>query len=325
MKRILLTGAVVLVANSMHIVPAYADFWSKTWKELGNAGRDINREAIKIGKKLEENAQAVEREFCDIMTFGGSSRGDAGCNVSAGYGRDNQGTYTYDPNNPETKYRGNEGDKNDGPTDQKLSEMARNLQESQIKTWEYEDEDVYGIKRFLLPDTSLGEAWPDASKNVASPTKSGEIRPCCKGGAGGFLATRNDKGDLRFHAGTDYTAKVGEVIYAPVSGWVERVKAPGRPGLSGLLLVNDKGYSASVYYIDPTPEIKTALATPTKDGITKNRYEVKAGSTVIGHAQDLHPAYPADVPQHVHVTLTDPQGNPVAPDGQTRIKKTPKK
>jgi murein DD-endopeptidase MepM/ murein hydrolase activator NlpD len=202
--------------------------------------------------------------------------------------------------------------------------MVRNFQESQITTWEYQDQDVYGIRRFLPPNTTIGEAWPNAEKELRPPTKPGEVRPCCKGGAGGFLATRNDHGSIRFHAGTDYVDRPGDPIYAPMSGWVERIKNPGRPGLSGLLVTNEKGYTASIYYVEPSKEIRNALKTPTVDGVTKNRYRVEAGKTVIGFAQDLHPMYPADVPQHVHVTLTDPGGNPVAPDGKVRIRKTPK-
>jgi hypothetical protein len=101
-------------------------------------------------------------------------------------------------------------------------------------------------------------------------------------------------------------------------------------GLSGLLITNDKGYTASIYYIQPTKEILDSLAVKTTDGITKNRFHVEAGQTIIGTAQDIHnqdiqpSPYPPNVPQHVHVTLTDSQGNPVAPDGKTRINKTPK-
>jgi hypothetical protein len=194
--------------------------------------------------------------------------------------------------------------------------MARNLQDSQIQTWEYQDEDVYGIRRFLLPDKTIGEAWPNAENELRPPTQTGEVRPCCKGGAGGFLATREDHGSLRFHAGTDYVDKVGDPIFSPMTGWIERVKNPGRQGMTGVLITNDRGYTASVYYIQPAQEISTALQRGEK-------VTVEAGKTVIGTAQDLHPAYPADVPQHVHVTLEDPQGNPVAPDGKTRIRKTP--
>jgi hypothetical protein len=201
--------------------------------------------------------------------------------------------------------------------------MARNFQESQITTWQYKDEDVYGIRRFLLPNTTIGEAWPNADKELRPPTKTGEVRPCCKGGAGGFLATRNDHGSIRFHAGTDYVDRPGDPIYATMNGWIERIKNPGAPGLSGLLITNDKGYTSSIYYVEPSKEVANALKIPSVDGITKNRFHVEARKTVVGYAQDIHPAYPADVPQHVHVTLTDSVGNAVSPDGKGRILKTP--
>ncbi|MCT2580922.1 hypothetical protein P3C33_27710 [Mesorhizobium sp. P16.1] len=310
------------------------DFWSKTWREINNAGKDINKGAIAIGKGVEHLGQEigkgaehlgneVNKEFCDLMTMGRYSKGEASCGTNAGVGYDEQGTYTYNPSEPDQKYRGSSGDRNNGPSDQRLSEMARSLHESQIATWEYEDEDVYGIRRFLLPDKTLGEAWPNAERELRPVTSSGEIRPCCKGGGGGFLATRADHGSLRFHAGVDYVNRAGDPLFSPMDGWVERIKNPGRPGLSGLLIVNEKGYKASIYYVEPTAAIRQAISTKTVDGITKNRFKVTAGETVIGIAQDIHPAYPADVPQHVHVTLEDPAGNPVSPDGRTRLRRTP--
>jgi hypothetical protein len=334
MKRHLKSVVVALSLSVITATPSKADFWSKTWHEVQNAGKELNKGAIAAGKGVEHLGQEIgktadhlggeiNKQFCDIMTLGQYSEGKAGCGTNAGIGHDSQGTYTYDPANPDQKYRGSSSDRNDTPSDQRLSEMARDFQESQIATWEYEDEDVYGIKRFLLPNTTIGEAWPNAEKELSPPTLTGEIRPCCKGGSGTFLATRDDHGSLRFHAGVDYVDHVGDPIYAPMTGWVERLKNPGRPGLSGLLIMNSRGYTASVYYVEPTTEITTALNTPTIDGVTKNRYQVEAGKTVIGYAQDLHPTYPASVPQHVHVTLTDSHGNPVSPDGRTRIRKTP--
>lgn len=311
----------ILVGLLMMTSVGRADFWSKTWHEIKNAGRDINKAAIAVGKGAEKAADGASREFCDLMTLGQYSQGNASCGINAGVGRDAQGTYTYDPQNPDQKYRGSTSDKNDGPSDQRLTEMARSFQESQIRTWEYQDEDVYGIRRFLLPNTVIGEAWPNAERELRPPTKTGEVRACCKGGAGGFLATREDHGSIRFHAGTDYVNQAGDPIYAPMSGTVQRMKNPGRPGLNGLLITNEKGYSASVYYVQPSKEIETSLKRSESKG--GRPFRVEAGKTVIGSAQDLHPAYPADVPQHVHVTLQDPQGNPVAPDGKVRIRKTP--
>lgn len=297
-------------------------FWSKTFKEINNAGRDINRAAITVGKALEKAAQdvgagaehfgkEVTREFCDLMTLGQASQGKAGCHINAGVGVDNQGPFTYDPSKPDEKYRGT-----DDKTAEPVIQMTTLIQGSRTETWEYEDQDVFGISRFLPPNKTIGEAWPGADKELKPPTVSGRVRDCCNGGGGGFLATRNDRGNIRFHAGVDYLTQVGEPIYAPTSGWVERVKNPGRPGLYGVLIRNDKGYTASVYYVEPTREIRDALD-------NKQRFAVVAGKTIIGRAQNLHPAYPDEVPQHVHVTLTDPQGNPVAPDGRTRINKTP--
>lgn len=130
---------------------------------------------------------------------------------------------------------------------------------------------------------------------------------------------------IRFHGGVDYISKVGEPIFATMSGWIEREAHPykeeDRRGLSGVIIRNERGYTSTIFYVEPTPEIRESLRTPTTDGITKDRYRVEAGVTVIGHAQDLHPIYPENVPEHVHVTMRDPLGHPVSPDGKIRLTK----
>jgi len=283
----------------------HADFWSRNVAPIGKAiekgahdagkaiekgtqdtGKAIEKGAHDTGNAIEKGAQDTgkgldhfgtefEKAFCDFFTAGRASQGEAGCNVNGGVGYDSdRGTYTYDPANPEQKYYGDETAKSSSEADKNLKEFAKYLNDSQIKTWEYEDNDVYGISRFLPPDTVLGEAWPNAAKEVSAPTSSGKIRPCCQGGGGGFLSPRNDHGKVRFHAGTDYETAAGEPIVSPVTGWVERIKNPGRKGLSGLLILNDKGYSASVYYIDPTPEINLRLA------LTKN-FRFKLGRRLL--------------------------------------------
>ena len=53
-------------------------------------------------------------------------------------------------------------------------------------------------------------------------------------------------------------------------------------------------------------------------------FEVKAGETVIGKAQDLHPIYPPEVPNHVLVVMTDPKGNLIDPSGKILDDRAPK-
>jgi hypothetical protein len=60
--------------------------------------------------------------------------------------------------------------------------------------------------------------------------------------------------------------------------------------------------------VQPTPAIIEALAH--HQAIT-----VKAGDK-IGSAQDIHIAYPANVQQHVHVTVKDVEGHFVYPKGK---------
>jgi hypothetical protein len=302
------------------VSPAHAGFWERLQKVYEDVRKFFSRTAGDVEKGLDHFGREFEKEFCDFFTAGRASRGEAGCGINGGVGVDKEGVYTYDPQQPDQKFRGTSRDPAKTEEDRLLGEFARFVSESQIRTWEYEDQDVHGIRRFLPPDAVLGEAWPDGAHALKPPTKSGTIRPCCKGGGGGFLSPRSDNGKIRFHAGVDYLAVPGEPIYEPASGSIERIKNPGRPGLAGLLIVDAAGYSASIYYVEPTPEIKEKLLHPSPDS---EKIKVEAGQTLIGHAQAIHPIYPADVPNHVHVTLTDPNGNPVSPDARMRIKKTP--
>ena len=181
---------------------------------------------------------------------------------------------------------------------------------------EYEDRDVHNFRRFLLPNAELGVGFPEKEKLVP-PTKSGEIRPCClKGGGGGFLADRRDKTKLRFYGGTDYLTKPGEPIYATIDGWVEMRKDSAQ-GASG-------PRPAQRGWLSRDPLFRRACA-PDRQGVEgQNRFAVKAGETVLGKAQDLHPVYPAEVPNHVHVIMSDPKGNPIDPSGKILLERAPK-
>jgi len=60
-------SAAALAIFVLQPTPAHADFWSKTKKELGNAGRDINREANKVYNKTVDNLH-------NVATLGGHGR-----------------------------------------------------------------------------------------------------------------------------------------------------------------------------------------------------------------------------------------------------------
>ncbi|MGE0242245.1 MAG: hypothetical protein AB7S59_26280, partial [Parvibaculaceae bacterium] len=176
--------------------------------------------------------------------------------------------------------------------------------------------DDHHFRPFLQPGAKLGEGFPEKEK-LMPPTKSGEVRPCClKGGGGSFLDDRREKTKLRFYGGTDYLTKPGEPVYATIDGWIERRKDP-RKDLQGVVLRSADGYRSAIYFVELAPEIDQALA-------SKSRFTVKAGETVLGTAQDLHPIYPADVPNHVFVAMSDPKGNLIDPSGKILVERAPK-
>lgn len=282
-------------------------------KGIKHFGKEFNKEAIEAGKTLERAAQdvghgldhffgEVEKEFCNVMTLGAYKEGDASCGVSAGVGADSEGVYTYNPDNPEDKFR------------LPNSPHGRDyLVDMQMRFYEYDFEDAFGIRRFLPADYVPGDPWPSDGGPLAAPTASGEVRGKDAKGGGSFLAPRwDEKAErIRFHGGVDYATTPGEPIYAPISGYVVRYKNP-RAGFKGLLLRTDNGYTASVFYVVPDRTIVDAL----KRG---ERVRVAAGQTAIGTAADVRTHYGPKITNHVHVTLEDPQSRRVSPDGSMVI------
>ncbi|MBK1870320.1 hypothetical protein [Taklimakanibacter albus] len=325
LNRLALCCAALIVFSGLHVAPASADLLGDIGTGVRKTGKAIERGAKKAGKAVKEGAEDageaigrgarklgrdLERGYCNLTS-------DRDCRVNARVGRDKQGPYTYDPKNPSKKYRGDETDPAQTDRDKQLSGFAAYVKNKDLTEAEIDDRDVHGFRRFLAPNAKLGVAYPDAQKALKAPTKSGEIRPCCqKGGGGPFLTDRLDKSKLFFAGGTEYLTKVDEPVYAPLTGWVEKEEDP-RNNFAGLVLRDDKGYRATVSFLRLTPEIEQALKSNT-------RYTVKAGETVIGHAQDLHPAYPPEVPNHVYVTMSDPKGDLIDPAGKITLKRVPK-
>jgi hypothetical protein len=309
LKRLALCFTLLVVFSAVEAAPLKADLLGgikKAGRAIGegveDAGQAIGRGARKLGRDM-------ERGYCRLTK-------DRDCRVNSNVARDKKGTYAYDPKNPKKKYRGDETDPKATERDKQLSKFAAYVKTKELTPSEIEDRDVYKFRRFLLPNAKLGMGFPEKEKLVP-PTKSGEIRPCCeKGGGGGFLTDRLDKSQLRFYGGSDYLTKPGDPIYATIDGWVEMRKHP-RKEFEGVLLRNEEGYRVSIYFVELAPEIETAL----KDN---KRYEVKAGETVLGKAEDLHPTYPPEVPNHVHVVMSDPKGNPIDPSGKILLERAPK-
>jgi murein DD-endopeptidase MepM/ murein hydrolase activator NlpD len=302
---------------------------------MGHLGEEINKEAIKAGKTVEQGADHLGKEiniaaiksgeaatrfgkefekgFCDAMTLGGYSRGEASCGVSAGVGRDQQGPYTFDPSKPDEKHRGDSRAKSETPSAKELDRMARILNAGPPHYYEYDFEKVFGLERFMPGNYKLGIPWPNSEGPIAAPTREGIVRSRDKIGGGGFLAPRIDKktGAARFHVGIDYVAMPGQKIMSPVTGDIVRTKNPGKAGLTGLEVKTAGGYVASIFYVAPTQEVSKAIAA----GGTEHRaMHVEAGKTVIGYAQDLSERYGQDITNHVHVTLQDPQGKYIDPE-----------
>ena len=223
------------------------------------------------------------------------------------------GTTHFNPQAPDEKYRGVE----QNPKNKDLEEFAKFINRDLIITHEEiqaaNDLSTLKVRRYLPGGYRLGAPWPDIDK-VQPPTKSGIIRgrdAKAIDGGGNYLAIRYDNqlNRYRYHAGTDYVTQPGEDIFSPVDGTIIRQQRP-RPELDGLL-IDHSGYSASVFYVQPTGEIKEAL----------RRHEtvrVTAGQK-IGTAQDIRSVYGTEMTNHVHVTLRDQTGRYVSPDGKLTV------
>jgi hypothetical protein len=292
-----------------------------------------------IGKGIEHLGREVEKEFCNLMTAGAYKQGRASCGVNAGLGHDDQGAYTFDPQRPDTKYRGSVPAGSVPPSDRALADLAALLAASKPHYYEYDFADAFGVSRFLPPSYRLGEAWPESAGPIATPTRAGVIRRADAQGGGSFLSIRGAKGKegYGFHGGEDYVTMPNERIYSPVSGEIERLKPPGKRGLLGLEIRAPNGYTSTVFYVAPTKSIMEALADKSAGRPVRQPevLRVTAGQTVIGHAQDLTlpGRYGATMTNHVHVTLEDAQKRRVAPsdpkvvirpgpDGEHRVRRS---
>jgi hypothetical protein len=302
--------------STVHSLPASADFVTDIKRGARKAGNAIERGVKQTGRAIErgvrKTGQAIEYGYCDTFT----DKSDRRCRMESGVGYDKKGTYTYDPKNPKKKYRGDKSDPALTERDKELNEFAAFVKNKEVTAAEVEDRDVHHFRPFLQPNARLGLGFPEKEK-LMPPTKSGEMRPCClAGGGGSFLNDRREKTKLRFYGGTDYLTKPGDPVYATIDGWIERRKDP-RKGLQGVVLRSEDGYRSAIYFVELTPEIDKAL-------VAKSRFNVKAGETVLGKAQDVHPVYPADVPNHVLVVMSDPKGNLIDPSGKILAERAPK-
>jgi hypothetical protein len=316
LSRFAFCFAALLAFSGVHAVPASADLIGDIKTGARKAGRVIKKGVEDTGHAIKRGGRKLgselERGYCDTFT----DKSDRQCRVESGVGYDKKGTYTYDPKNPKQKYRGDKTDPAKTERDKQLNKFAEFVKNKEVTKAEIEDRDVHHFLPFLQPNVKLGEGFPEKEK-LMPPTKSGEIRPCClQGGGGSFLNDRREKTKLRFYGGTDYLTKPGDPVYATIDGWVERRKDP-RKDLEGVIVRNEAGYRSSIYFVELTPEVEKALTGTA-------HFEVKAGETVLGKAQDLHPAYPPEVPNHILVVMSDPKGNLIDPTGKILLERAPK-
>jgi murein DD-endopeptidase MepM/ murein hydrolase activator NlpD len=132
----------------------------------------------------------------------------------------------------------------------------------------------------------------DGQPDVADPTGR-EPRDVDAYGEGRFHAGRD--GGARRHEGVDYVASAGQVVDAPISGYVTKIGYAYR-GDHTLQFVEIENQAlhlqARVFYVDP---------------------DVVVGQTVgvghpIGHAHSLQKKYPHGITDHVHLEIADGRG-----------------
>ena len=141
----------------------------------------------------------------------------------------------------------------------------------------------------------------DGKADVADPTGR-EPRDVDAYGEGRFHASRD--GGARLHEGVDYVARAGQVVDAPISGYVTKIgyAYPGDEVLRFVEIENPALHlQARVFYVDP---------------------DVAVGDTVavgrpIGHAHTLQQKYPGGIVDHIHLEIADRRGRKL--DAETLI------
>jgi murein DD-endopeptidase MepM/ murein hydrolase activator NlpD len=135
-----------------------------------------------------------------------------------------------------------------------------------------------------------GDGAPDfANPTGAAPRGHDDF------GDGEFGARRD--GGSRSHEGVDYTAKAGQDVHAPISGYVTKIgyAYSGSSDLKFVEITNPAlGYVARAFYVTPGVEVGQS---------------VRLGQT-IGRDQSLQGHYPG-ITDHVHLEVMQPGGERV--------------
>jgi murein DD-endopeptidase MepM/ murein hydrolase activator NlpD len=132
----------------------------------------------------------------------------------------------------------------------------------------------------------------DGRADVADPTGR-EPRDVDAYGEGRFHAPRD--GGSRRHEGVDYVAQPGQVVEAPISGYVTKIgyAYPGDSTLKFIEIENPALHlQARVFYVDPDVSVGQAVAV----------------GGPIGRAHTLQKKYPGGIIDHVHLEIADGRG-----------------
>lgn len=132
----------------------------------------------------------------------------------------------------------------------------------------------------------------DGRPDFANPTgNSPRIRDAY--GEGEFGASRD--GGARRHEGVDFTARAGQEVLAPISGYVTKIgyAYPGDRSLKFVEITNPAlRYAARVFYVNPGVAVGESVAV----------------GRPIGTAHSLQRKYPGGMTDHVHLEVMDGAG-----------------
>lgn len=112
-------------------------------------------------------------------------------------------------------------------------------------------------------------------------------------GEGEFGARRD--GGARRHEGVDYVARPGQLVKAPISGYVTKIgyAYPGETRLQFVEITNPAlKVAARVFYVTPAVEVGQPVAM----------------GRPIGMARSLQDKYPGGMTDHVHLEIIDRRG-----------------
>lgn len=271
-------------------------------------GREINKEAIKLGESIDENKKTIAA-VAIVATVGWAACAD-GCTFVGSLiaGGAAIPVVVTDANSPDDR------DSNSGGGSRNTGEGADNSDPSSSYKPNVVEEYPPGFSKvnypkgvapkmvYRSPRDDLGSifnefAFPTAQAVIRYPTISdpaGGVMESPRSGLPNGYSEKFGPEARRVHAGIDFLTFPGESVFAPMSGKIETVKPmTNKNGLQMVTIRAQDGTLARTLYVQPNETIRVGSA-------------VKAGVTVIGTAQNIAAAYNLDsTPNHIHVDYTD--------------------